>query len=143
MEWHGPAMVEFRDEGNGGAPWLMEVNGRFWGSLQLSIAAGRDFPRIWTEILTGRTPDPPGSYREGVILRWLWGDVKRLLYIIAGRPAGYPGTYPTVAQGLRELFGRQPAGTKLEIWDPQDPWPAVGEWAEGAREVFTKALRSR
>ncbi|PYO80136.1 MAG: hypothetical protein DMD67_01175, partial [Gemmatimonadetes bacterium] len=142
MEWHGPAMVEFRDEGTG-APWLMEVNGRFWGSLQLSVAAGRDFPRIWTEILTGKPPDPPASYREGVILRWLWGDVKRLLYILAGRPAGYPGTYPTVAQGLRELFGRQPPGTKLEVWDPQDPWPAVGEWAEGAREVFIKALRSR
>jgi hypothetical protein len=48
-----------------------------------------------------------------------------------------------VRQGLRELFGRQPPGTKLEVWDPQDPWPAVGEWAEGLRDVFFKALRSR
>src|SRR2546422_7527370 len=28
MRWHGPAMVEFRDDGQG-EPWLMEVNGRF------------------------------------------------------------------------------------------------------------------
>src|SRR5437773_1177171 len=116
MQWHGPAMVEFRDDGTG-APWLMEVNGRFWGSLQLSIAAGRDFPRLWIEILTAKPVQPPAAYREGVTLRWLWGDVKRLLYILAGRPAGYPGAYPSVAEGLREMFGRQPPGTRLEAWD--------------------------
>src|SRR5256885_8513392 len=38
MPWAGPAMVEFRDDAVE-PPWLMEVNGRFWGSLQLSIAA--------------------------------------------------------------------------------------------------------
>src|SRR5213076_2792369 len=121
MQWHGPAMVEFRDDGTG-APWLMEVNGRFWGSLQLSIAAGRDFPRLWIEILTAKPVQPPAAYREGVTLRWLWGDVKRLLHILAGRPAGYPGAYPSVAEGLREMFGRQPPGTRLEVWDPTDPW---------------------
>jgi len=142
MQWHGPAMVEFRDDG-AGTPWLMEVNGRFWGSLQLSISAGRDFPRLWTEILTDKPLEPPTAYREGVTLRWLWGDMKRLLYILAGRPAGYPGTYPSIAQGMREVFGRQPPGTTLEVWDRRDPWPAVGEWVEGVREVFTKALRSR
>jgi len=121
----------------------MEVNGRFWGSLQLSIAAGRDFPRLWTDILTGKPLPPVDGYREGVTLRWLWGDVKRLLYILAGRPAGYPGHYPSVAQGLRELFGRQPPGTRLEVWEARDPWPAVGEWVEGAREVFVRQPKSR
>ena len=140
MEWHGPAMVEFRDDGVG-APSLMEVNGRFWGSLQLSVAAGRDFPRLWADILTGKPLEPPESYREGVTVRWLWGDVKRLFYIIAGRPAGYPGPYPSIAQGLRELFGRQPPGTQLEVWDARDPWPAVGEWVEGVRELFNRQSR--
>lgn len=140
MQWHGPAMVEFRDDGVG-TPFLMEVNGRFWGSLQLSVAAGRDFPRLWADILTGKPLGPLGGYREGVTLRWLWGDVKRLLYIIAGRPPGYPGPYPSIAQGLRELFGRQPPGTRLEVWDPRDPWPAVGEWVEGAREMFSRQSR--
>jgi hypothetical protein len=95
------------------------------------------------DILTGKPIEPPGPYREGVTLRWLWGDVKRLLYILAGRPAGYPGTYPSVPEGLREMFGRQPPGTRLEVWDRTDPWPAVGEWVEGLREVFVKTLRSR
>ena len=137
MQWHGPAMVEFRDDGVA-PPCLMEVNGRFWGSLQLAVAAGRDFPRLWVDVLsgTGGDSEPADTYQEGVTLRWLWGDVKRFLYILAGPPAGYPGTYPSVAQGLRELLGPQPAGTRVETWDRDDPWPAVGEWVEGARELL-------
>ncbi|MGH7526059.1 MAG: ATP-grasp domain-containing protein, partial [Gemmatimonadales bacterium] len=44
LRWHGPVMVEFRDDGED-ALWLMEVNGRFWGSLQLAVSSGVDVPR--------------------------------------------------------------------------------------------------
>jgi predicted ATP-grasp superfamily ATP-dependent carboligase len=142
LRWHGPAMVEFRDDGTH-APYLMEVNGRFWGSLQLAIAAGADFPRWWTAILSGRPLEPRRSYATGVTVRWLWGDVKRFLYILAGAPAGYPGRYPTIAQGLRELFGRQPPGTQSEAWQPGDRWPAVGEWVQGAAELMRQFWKTR
>ncbi len=135
LAWHGPAMVEFRDDG-AETPWLMEVNGRFWGSLQLAVAAGLDFPTLWVRLLRGE-PVAPGAaaYREGVTVRWLWGDVKRLLYILKGRPPGFPGAYPTRVEGLRELVGRQPAGTRSETWDARDPLPALGEWVSGVREL--------
>jgi len=38
--WNGVAMVEYKRETRTGIPYLMEVNGRFWGSLQLAIDAG-------------------------------------------------------------------------------------------------------
>ena len=142
MRWHGPAMVEFRDDGVH-PPWLMEVNGRFWGSLQLSIDAGCDFPRLWVDLLAGKPVAPARDYRAGVTVRWLWGDVKRFLYILAGAPRGYPGPYPSVARGLQELFGRQPAGTRLEVWDRRDKWPAVAEWVEGVRDVLIQAFKQR
>ena len=142
MRWHGPAMVEFRDDGVH-PPWLMEVNGRFWGSLQLAIDAGCDFPRLWVDLLAGKVVDAPRAYRDGVTVRWLWGDVKRFLYIVAGPPRGYPGAYPSVARGLQELFGRQPPGTRLEVWDRRDKWPAVAEWVEGVRDVLIQALKRR
>jgi predicted ATP-grasp superfamily ATP-dependent carboligase len=135
MEWHGPAMVEFRDDGLG-EPYLMEVNGRFWGSLELAIAAGTDFPRLWVSLLHGERVDPMTGYAEGVIVRWLWGDVKRFLYILAGPPKGFPGVYPARWEGLKELFGRQPDGTRLEAWDRRDPWPAVGEWVQGLGDLL-------
>jgi predicted ATP-grasp superfamily ATP-dependent carboligase len=137
LQWHGPAMVEFRDDG--GEPCLMEVNGRFWTSLQLAINAGVDFPALWVAILAGEPVPAPNGYREGVTLRWLWGDVKRFLYILAGRPPGYPGRYPSIAEGLRELLGHQPPGTRLEAWDRHDPWPAVGEWVTGIGDLWRRA----
>ncbi len=139
LEWHGPAMVEFRDDGVQ-APCLMEVNGRFWGSLQLAISAGVDFPRLWLAMLEGRPLEPPTAYATGVTLRWLWGDVKRFLYILAGPPAGYPGAYPTRTQGIKEILGPQPAGTRIETWDAGDPWPAVGEWVQIIGELLTYPL---
>ncbi|MDI1297254.1 MAG: carboxylate--amine ligase, partial [bacterium] len=36
LGWEGPAMVEYRYDAESGDYWLMEVNGRFWGSLPLA-----------------------------------------------------------------------------------------------------------
>jgi predicted ATP-grasp superfamily ATP-dependent carboligase len=135
LRWHGPVMVEFRDDG-GPNPCLMEVNGRFWGSTQLAVDAGLDVPRAWLEVLLGRTVEPVTHYRTDVTLRWLWGDIKRLLTILKGRPAGYPGAYPARLTGLRELTQRQPPGTRLEAWRADDPWPALGEWVQGLGELM-------
>jgi hypothetical protein len=134
MRWHGPAMVEFRDADDG-EPWLMEVNGRFWGSLELAVTAGVDFPALWTGLLEGARVQPPTSYQTGVTSRWLWGDVKRILYIIAGPPPGCRDPYPGILDGLREVLGPQPPGTTSEMWSPDDRWPAVGEWVQGLREL--------
>lgn len=137
MRWHGPAMVEFKDDGEL-PPCLMEVNGRFWGSLQLGVDAGVNFPLLWLSILRGEEVAPREAYADGVTLRWLWGDVKRFLFILRGAPRGYVGEYPTVSEGLRELFGRQPAGTILEAYRADDRWPAVGEWVQGTKELLAR-----
>lgn len=135
MEWHGPVMVELKDDG-GDSPCLMEVNGRFWGSLQLAVLSGVDVPAWWVGMLEGIPVRPSAGYREGVALRWLWGDVKRLFRIYQGPPSGYPDAYPTLRDGLREVLGSQPAGTRIETWDAADPLPAAGEWVQGAGELF-------
>jgi predicted ATP-grasp superfamily ATP-dependent carboligase len=140
LAWHGPAMVEFRDDGVN-PPWLMEVNGRFWNSLELAIQAGVDFPRLWLEILGGRPVRPLEHYEHGVTLRWLWGDVKHLLYVAAGRPRGFTGDFPTFFDGVSEVLGRQPPGTRLEIWQRDDPWPAIAEWTQAAQDVAELAWK--
>jgi predicted ATP-grasp superfamily ATP-dependent carboligase len=142
LQWHGPAMAEFRDDGVH-PPYLIEVNGRFWGSLQLAVSAGADFPQWWAEILQGRPVERRTGYATGVTLRWVWGDIKRFLYILAGAPPGYPGRYPTILQGVRELLGRQPPGTRSETWQPDDRWPAVGEWTQGIGELLGGKRRGR
>jgi predicted ATP-grasp superfamily ATP-dependent carboligase len=132
LNWHGPAMVEFKDDGS--RPRLMEINGRFWGSLQLGIDAGIDFPLLWVRILKGEPVEKITAYQENTALRWLLGDVKRLISVLGGSPAGYAGDFPSISHGLKELFGPQPQGTRLEAWRANDPLPAVGEWAGGVKE---------
>jgi len=134
LAWHGPAMVEFRDDG-ATEPCLIEVNGRFWGSLELAVASGVDFPKLWVDLLRGAPVEPRTRYDTGVTLRWLWGDVKRLLYVAAGPPPGCPEPYPSLLQGLREVLGPQLPGTRSETWSGDDRWPAVGEWVQGVGDL--------
>ncbi|MDZ5810209.1 ATP-grasp domain-containing protein [Halorubrum sp. AD140] len=57
LEWNGPVMVEFkrdRDE----TPKLIEINPKLWGSLDLGIASGCDFPAALLRYLdTGEHPE--------------------------------------------------------------------------------------
>ena len=79
--WHGAAMVEFRVASDG-TPWLMEVNTRFWGSLQLSVDAGMDFPRMLYRMGCGERVEAVEGYRTGLRLRWLLGDMDNLYLTI-------------------------------------------------------------
>jgi predicted ATP-grasp superfamily ATP-dependent carboligase len=79
LGWRGVAMVEFKRDASTGIPFLMEVNGRFWGSLQLAIDAGVDFPALLVAAAWGEALAAPSSYRVGTRSRWWWGDVDHLL----------------------------------------------------------------
>lgn len=97
--WHGVAMAEFKMDEHG-RPYLIEINGRFWGSLQLAVDAGVDFPVLLHQLATGRAPTPPPQYQLGCRSRWLLGDLDSL--------------YMTIKQGAlwqrRREVGRAVAG---------------------------------
>jgi predicted ATP-grasp superfamily ATP-dependent carboligase len=95
--WHGVAMVEFRVS-DAGTPYLMEINTRFWGSLQLAIDAGVDFPWLLYQLACGESIDQCVHYRQGQRLRWLLGDVDHLYLTL--RDAKF-----SVAHKLRALLG--------------------------------------
>jgi predicted ATP-grasp superfamily ATP-dependent carboligase len=74
--WIGAGMVEFKIDPRDGVPKLMEINPRLWGSLQLSISSGIDFPELLVKMaLDGDIPEIP-DYKEGIMARWLLpGDI--------------------------------------------------------------------
>ena len=78
LDWNGVAMIECKREASTGRQVIMEVNGRFWGSLQLAIDAGVDFPAWLVRCAAGETVLAPRDYRVGVRSRWFWGDVDQL-----------------------------------------------------------------
>jgi hypothetical protein len=85
--------------------------------------------------LKGESVQPVSEYKVGQTLRWFAGDLKRLFFILRGAPAGYVGDFPSVGQGLSEVLGRQPAGTRAEILRAYDPFPALGEMIGGVRDL--------
>ncbi|MBI2830661.1 MAG: ATP-grasp domain-containing protein [Chloroflexi bacterium] len=76
MAWWGIAMVEFKVDPRDNKPKLMEVNPRWWGSLQLSVLSGVDFPYLLYQLITEGDIEPVLDYRVGVRCRWLLpGDI--------------------------------------------------------------------
>lgn len=70
LNWHGVAMVEFKKDRKDGKYKLMEINPKFWGSLELAIAAGVDFPYLAYLTAKGQSFDPVFKYNRDVMFRW-------------------------------------------------------------------------
>ena len=80
LKWTGIAMVEFKVDPRDGIPKLMEVNPRFWGSLQLAIVSGVDFPWLMLKMALGETFPPLLDYQVNKRCRWLlFGDILHFL----------------------------------------------------------------
>jgi hypothetical protein len=108
LRWHGVAMVEFKHDRRDDTPKLMEINGRFWGSLQLAIDAGVDFPSLLLQSVRGEPFAPQPAYDIGARSRWLWGDVDNLLLSLSG---GGPGPGVGRWRALRDFAaGAGPRG---------------------------------
>lgn len=81
LDWHGPAMAEFRRDPRDGRFKLLEVNPRFWGSLQLGVHAGVDFPYRYYQLATGvRRPDY--GYTVGTGCHVLRGELVYLVSLV-------------------------------------------------------------
>lgn len=124
-DWTGVAMVEFR-VADDGTPYLMEVNGRFWGSLQLAIDCGIDFPWLLYQVMRGSSVPDPEPYLVGQRLRWLMGDLDSLLITLR---QGWmsPGAKASILLSFLRSFADPRC--KEEIFRLRDLRPALVEIA--------------
>lgn len=131
VQWHGVAMIEFRVTA-AGEPYLMEVNTRFWGSLQLAIDAGVDFPALLLQVCSGKTAPPVAPYRIGRRLRWLLGDIDSLYLTLRDR--GY--SKGEKLRRLLEFLTPHPLLTRHEVnrWSDLGPaWHELKAWLRALR----------
>ncbi len=135
FDWRGVAMVEYKLDRQTGVHYLMEVNGRFWGSLQLAVDAGVDFPASLIACASGRPPQEAAMFKTGVRTRWLLGDVDHLITRIRHSrtklhiAADSPGRARLVVDFLLTTVGR----ARNEVFRLSDPLPAVVELADWFR----------
>lgn len=130
LDWHGAAMVEFKKDHRDGSLRLMEINGRLWGSLQLAIDAGVNFPALQLAVATGLDVPRASDYKIGVRSRWLGGDLDVLIMTML-RSREHLALSGIQSSRVRSLVSfLRFFGTDLyyEIERPDDWGPACLEW---------------
>lgn len=123
VQWDGAAMVEFRVAADG-TPYLMEINARLWGSLQLAIDSGVDFPWLLYQRAMGAALPAPGAYRTGARLRWLLGDLDNLLIQLRDSRLSGSARLGAASKFVATCFD---LGCRQEILRWSDPRPAAHE----------------
>lgn len=81
LKWNGIAMVEFKRNDETGIYYLMEINAKFWGSLDLALVCGVNFPQMLIDNSENKTdlPVKENSYHK---MRFQWilnGDLLHVL----------------------------------------------------------------
>ncbi len=136
LGWHGVAMVEYKQDTLKNDYKLMEINGRFWGSLQLAIDSGVNFPLLAAKIGVNAEVTPVTEYKTGVKTRWLMGDMDSVLTRIFTKnknlnlPEGFPGRLKYLWSFLK-FWGK---GLNYEILKLDDIKPWILElmyWVRG------------
>ena len=110
-------VIDTRDK----KPKLMEINPRFWGSMQVAINAGVDFPGHLVNLLKDGDIEKSHSYKTGIRCRYmLYNDLVRLLTILK---SDYPSREKKRA--LQDFFVI-PKNDSYYIYAPDDPAPFFG-----------------
>jgi len=118
VDWQGLAMVEFKVAADG-TPFLIEVNPRPWGSMQLAVDAGVDFPWLLYQMCKGLQLDRVTSYRQGQRLRWLLGDLDRLYLALREGATPRSRRLREIAAFLRPRFRH--VRHEINRWDDMGP----------------------
>lgn len=121
--WNGLAMVEFKISDDGTA-YLMEINGRPWGSIQLAIDSGIDFPWLLYQAATSNACNTTDVYTCGNRLRWMLGDLDNLLLQLRSEDYGLAEKANAAARFVQSFFDR---ACRQEVFRWSDPNPALHE----------------
>ena len=124
LNWTGVAQMDFRRGADGGLR-LMEINPKFWASLELALAAGLNFPQLLCEMATGQDLSYSEEYVHGVRYHW---PLSRELLHVAGRPSSLPAV----------LWACLDPRIKSNVW-VRDPKPNLIELAK-TLAVFLRQL---
>jgi predicted ATP-grasp superfamily ATP-dependent carboligase len=129
MDWEGAAMVEYRYDAATGNATLMEVNGRFWGSIPLAHQSNAPFVWVTYAVLGARVP--PGEWipRWHLRSRFMIPETKRLLRILfQPRKIEDKSLHFDAARELRDyLLEFIRPGSRYYVFSWSDPLPCLAD----------------
>lgn len=129
LGWFGLSEAQFLIPETGD-PYLIDLNGRIYGSLALALAAGVNMPSLLARLATGRAVRRGAPAMEGIRYQWLEGDLRRAM---VERRGGL----------LRDVLGSLAfAPTAVHsVWLAADPVPALRYGSHLLRRAGGRAAR--
>lgn len=122
-----------------GAPVLLDVNPRPWGTLGLALASGADLYGTAARMLLGEAPpERPPDYDVGVVRHYLPFELRYAFAALTRGPgAGYEGPWPASRIGAALQWAFLP--DEGLVFRPDDPVPAFAD----ALNLVRRAVRGR
>ncbi len=141
--WDGPAMVEYRYDAQAGKYWLMEINGRFWGSLPLARHAGAEFAwESYAQAMDTATGQPEIKERHA---RYTIPETRRLIRVFFGKRAIADRHFKvTPWRDLMSYIGDFiDPGMRYFVWDRRDPAPFFADMKSVVRKLARRETMSQ
>lgn len=143
LDWEGIAMVEYRHDPATGTSALMEINGRFWGSLPLAYHAGANFPWLSYRLYGMGEAVTQQAYRGGLRCRFMIPETKRLLRILfqQDRIADKNVAFARLPELLSYLVDFVRPATRYYVFEWRDPAPFLADLLGAARVLARRVFR--
>jgi predicted ATP-grasp superfamily ATP-dependent carboligase len=143
LNYTGVAMVEFRQNTTTSDWRLIEINGRFWGSLPLAVAAGAEFPWFLFAMLVDGRREFPEPFRVGVRSRALKHDVfwmlSRCFAVNSAKARGWMSNSVPMRLVLAHMFRALTFRDHLDSFTWSDPMPLGAELFGFARAIANRS----
>jgi len=125
LNWCGIADLEFMVQKETGEIKFIELNAKFWNSLQMGIDAGVDFPWLTYQIAVAGDVEPIEQYQVGIMCRNLLpGDILHYIFNKQRRKMEPP------------FWNLRNDKIKDDIISKEDPLPIIGFIAACIRYLF-------
>ena len=104
LKWNGVAMVEFKKSNADGEYKLMEINPKFWGSLQLALESGAEFDELLINKVTG-VEIPYSEEYKATTFQWI---INGEFFHAIERPSAIPKIIATMFRSKKDILFRDP-----------------------------------
>ena len=113
---------------------LMEVNGRYWGSLSLALHAGVNFPLCQWKLVHNEPVEMPTAYGVGNRWRWTGGFFKRWHGLLR-EVRRSSRARETLGEDFRQLPRDFGPATRDSLFTWADPLPAFRDLAGTVKDL--------
>jgi protein-tyrosine-phosphatase/predicted ATP-grasp superfamily ATP-dependent carboligase len=146
LDYTGVMQAEFRVDAASDRWILVEINGRFWGSLPLAVASGMDFPLGLYQVLVEGNLELPRTYRTGIHCRNLGLDIGwffKNLRADRSDPTLQTQKLWQVAAEIRHVLTLTERSDLLVLDDPKPGIMEIGRLLAECGQRTAEALRRR